>query len=242
VESKLMYIYATFGKHLLVNNEIDVEKLINYIEGKIDEVNLSQETDLCFEKEVDSKKTYIFFNYREISILQKIYEKVSKIDYTEKLKKPKISLEEVEEKLTTKSKKIQSYINTIPLNSNIEKTAEMLNEKYNYENKIGKLYKYNENEIFIYDHSINEYKGKVFKKGSIYTMFTDKISDGYLIRQIGENEIYIKNNKLEFIETNINSQIIKSLPRSIINDDKIFVFDIECYIDESSNFIPFSCA
>jgi hypothetical protein len=208
--------------------------------------HFSLETDKFFDKDIESNTTLIFFKYREISISKKIYKVVSKLDYTENLKVYKISLEEVEQKSKLKSVKLQTYLNILPLNSNIPDFASLINNnhiiKINGKEIVGKIYKYNDIDIFLYDYFNDNYKGIIYKNGTKYMTFSDKFEDGFLIRTLENSSIFIKDNKIEFIETIIKSKKIEKLSRSITNDNKFFTFDIECYRDELSRFIPYSCS
>ena len=105
------------------------------------------------------------------------------------------------------------------------------------------------------------YKGIVYKKDLEYFTFTDKYSyseqnvggvtanDGGLIcknnsfvRIISNNiKIYYINNKIDHIDTLINSKLINEAKISIVRNKKYGSFDIECGLDEKNKFVPVSC-
>jgi hypothetical protein len=88
---------------------------------------------------------------------------------------------------------------------------------------------------------------EVLKSGSQYFICTDTINVnekifGRFIKSL--NTTYMVDNetkKVIFSEKIIKSKPITKVGRDYIKDDKISVFDIECYIDENRLYKPFAC-
>lgn len=77
------------------------------------------------------------------------------------------------------------------------------------------MYKFNhEINIFIYDLTKNSYKGIIFKNNNEYLTFEDIIirdtqSEYDLIRKLGKNQVFIKNEIVHHIKTTIKNMAVK---------------------------------
>ena len=105
-------------------------------------------------------------------------------------------------------------------------------------------------ELFIiqdkFGHTINiekyEFKNKVeyFKNGILLLSFEDRILDSNnFIRIINNKNYHIKNNKLVLQTISLKSKFISKLKKSVVSINKFITFDIETYIDENNNLIPY---
>jgi hypothetical protein len=75
----------------------------------------------------------------------------------------------------------------------------------------------------------------------INQLLKNNINDISLIRIIKKNFIFIKNRKILFIDTILNSKLIETRQRDMIRNIKIGSFDIECYENKENNFISYAC-
>jgi len=131
----------------------------------------------------------------------------------------------------------------LPLNTNY---GCLINNSYMYYGLVGELYVYSDNlNIFKYDKN----KLVLLKNGVEYLRFEDNLeNDGLLVRTVGNNKLYIKNNDILYMETTIKSRRIEKGVRSLKYDDNFITFDIECYLGEKIGdkeifkFIPYACA
>jgi hypothetical protein len=250
---------VTFGPHLLLTNKINIDSLTTYLEGQIDSSHLSIESGKLVESWGDEME--IQFKYRVISLRREIHDLTSKIKHSEKLETKELEPSQDIEYLSKihNNKNILKFLNIIPLTSKFSDFCVIINSKHTTkEGKSGVLYLYNKNiDIFIYDHKDNKYSGIIYKKGHEYLKFTDEVvvDNSYynLIRTFGNNSVFIKNESIVHMDTEIKSRVIKQGKRSITHNTKHLTFDIECYLDDNKNnktnnqtqrwnFIPYSCA
>jgi hypothetical protein len=246
---------VTFGKHLLVTNQINFSDLVTTIEGTIERQVFNFNSPTFTSKEDNSEKGIIQFLYREITDSEKIYKSISNIKYIDTLKSKQIDFKSTEKSIIDQLNKINEYLKLIPLNFNIYKDGSkfLVSNKHRLsDGRIGLLYKYNESiNIFLYGFNSNktQYSGMLFKNNKEYLIFTDLVyynkEDYELIRKFDNNILYIKNSNIQFIENELTSKLIQKKKRSFSYDDKYITFDIECYLESKnenvSQFIPYSC-
>jgi len=91
--------FTTFGPHLLVTKDINIERLIIYIEGQIESsvFNLESPTVFDVEKENISDNAIILFRYRDITNRSEVRKRVKEIDYNEKNREDKINLNRIKD-------------------------------------------------------------------------------------------------------------------------------------------------
>jgi DNA polymerase type B, organellar and viral len=236
--------YITYGPHILITKNIDLNNIITYIEGQLDSKILSLESPGFDELEENNEKK-IIFKYKEISISKKIFDSVSNINYINKLNIDNNIKSNTN--FTLQINKITKTLNIIPLSSDFNKFGTIINNNYINEDGInGILYKYTNNiNIFIYDYNKdNSYRGIIYKNNAIYLKFMDFIINNKeyeLIRFIDNKSFFIKDNLVLFVEEKINSRLIESKKESNSYNNKYITFDIECYRDENNDFIPYAC-
>jgi hypothetical protein len=243
VEGGNRICYSTVGPHILVTKDIDRDSLKTYIEGAILVLYLNVESGFKFLEVDDS---LIFFKYREISISKGIHDAVSKLKHSEKLKILPKDLERINIKESNNKINIEKVLDVLPLNKNIDSFGALIAENYEIDNKIGNLYKYSkEINIFVYKKTDLSYDTIVYKNGIRLIEFRDEIVNNNkhdIIRKIAHNTLYIKNNEIIAIDSVINSWHIGVKQQDLNRDKNIITFDIECYLDENNNFIPYMCA
>jgi hypothetical protein len=259
---------VTYGKHLLITKNINIESLCTYIQGQIDLLDLSLESDSI--QGFDNITPMIIFKYREISVQIDNYKNVCTQEGINVLiEKSKTDNIEIPNKIL--SQKIKTFLNVIPLTSDFSKYGYNLGEKLINGIK-GEMYKYtHEISIFIYNKTEYNYSGIIYKNNHEYLTFEDSIikdilSSSYrayplegeekyirvkksynLIRTLGKNKVYIKEdkilgrNEIIYVETTLTTKKIVKLKRDLIRDEKYLSFDIECYLDKNNEFKPFSC-
>ena len=250
LEKEYKLNFVTYCPHILVTKEVNIEDLIIYIEAQIESGVLNLESPSIYSIEPDAEEnTIIQFKYREIKDKKEITEKVSKIEHKKNIRKDKIDFKKEEEFMKINfNKNIIKYLNIIPFNKNY--FGEIIDNNYiSYNGEKGILYKYKENiRIFIYSCQENSYKGIVYKHNIEYISFIDTIiknnKEYDLIRTIKNQDFYIKNNKIVFMETKINSNLINKKEKAITYNYNFITFDIECYLEKNSkelNFVPYAC-
>jgi hypothetical protein len=219
--------FVTYGPHILVTNEIDIESLITYIEGRILTKVISLESDqilkrndsnniennncvISIKDEIikdenveDSEFLFmedgfvIQFKYRKILISKEVHKSVSKIKYSDKLKVKKIDFKKSEELIKINNNK--NLIKYLNVIPLNSKFGKIINNNYkSNDGKKGVLYKYYSNiNIFIYNQENDFYYGIVYKNGNEYFKFKDNIVNNNEYDLIRE----IGNNKI-FIKDN----------------------------------------
>jgi hypothetical protein len=205
---------------------------------------------MIYDSDSDVNDVIILFKYRELSDNKSLHKSISKINYADKLKIEKIDFKQAEElSKINNNKNLIKFLNVIPLDSNRDKFGTIINNKHILsDGTSGILYKYSDNlEVFIYDENLFSYKGIVYKKGQSYLKFSDSIiasvenKEYNLVRRIGNYVIYIKDNKILFVENQIKSIVIPQKSKNILRNKNYITFDIECYLDKNMDFIPYYC-
>lgn len=233
----------TYGPHILISKDLNLEQLIIYVEGQIDQKITSLESGWVVDDEEDPDDIVVIFKWRKISIMnnKEIYNLSNQL---------KIVNENIKKVNSTGFKlnnsKLNRFIRVIPLSCRLTDFGKLIKDSFkNEEGKMGKLFQYShEITINILEEGESGYIGVVYKKGQEYFKFKDKeiikVKNTFQ-RIIGNNILHIENGEIIKLETIINSKLIQPAKRDIIKNNNIGTFDFECYLDDKNEFKVFVC-
>jgi len=168
---------VTFGNHLLINKDINIDSLITYIEGQIEIAYLGLVSGELLR---ESEDVITYFMCREISIIENIYKRVSNINYLNNEINTLIPRKDFSSFTSNRTTMLLKILPLSPLiNEKLGKYGSLIGEP-TINNKTGKQYRLNhEITVFIYDVSPNRYKGIVYKKDLEYFQFSDILIDNF---------------------------------------------------------------
>lgn len=208
----------SLDKHILINNTTNGYELLEHIYFLIDSLSMK----------------YSFTSVDSLSIKLR--------SLTVKVKDPNFkSIKSIATLPNSSSTKLFSN-KLIPFSFNLKYYGELLSLNDGY------LFKYNNNYIKVYINSNDSHSFSVFNEKRNLVKGNDYLLDkgNNFIREliIGSQICYIEyspDQKIINVEYQPKVRFIKGLNKEYIKEFKSLTFDLECYLDDSNNFIPYSC-